>query len=402
MYRLFPYISILLLVISPCIAADKTKALSPFVDPDTFNKFLELPTAHKLKQCDFESYEINWREIDKGLPQYIKGFNSRMDNRSEVENIYAYDVYREFGTATTFAIITQDEEIKERLLSTLALWADEGGLTKTTRCYQYNKKPSLLKICEDWKDKDGQDLAPNKDATVSLEIILGLMQGYQSLLVDFNPDDDRHKVIKKWFKSFFPKMKKPTTFYFGNFISWHTSEINRRHLLNKNYSKVVKKALSGVNAQLLEDGSFKDRTTRGNKALWYHYQSLGEAFQIWEAAIALGLTMPDSFEQRMLKAIDLFYRSYIDSSYIVPWAKVRHKSQFDPDNPNYQTMGRLRSLDIFVDWMYIYRYRFPDTEIASWLRRELGRFARGLQHDGNKGYSQGCIYASLATYGSDN
>ena len=90
---------------------------------------------------------------------------------------------------------------------------------------------------------------------------------------------------------------------------------------------MVKNMVKGLDEWTLADGSMKDRTTRGNRALWYHSNALGEAFIILEIAKIANVKIPNSLETKLLKAAELFNDAYLDHSVIEPWAKKRHNSQ---------------------------------------------------------------------------
>ena len=150
-----------------------------------------------------------------------------------------------------------------------------------------------LDECEgEWSDPDGQDLAPIKDATVTLEIIMGLNYIYNLNYADYKKDDPRHKVINEWFKPFYERIPPAKKFYMGNSAAWYFPNIALRHNSNKKYKSLVKKLVKGAGKWILDDGSIRDRTTRGNRALWYHHNGLGEAFHILEIANAADVKLP--------------------------------------------------------------------------------------------------------------
>ena len=83
---------------------------------------------------------------------------------------------------------------------------------------------------------------------------------------------------------------------------------------------------------MLEDGSIKNRTTRGNRGLWYHHTGLIETIVTLEMARKHGLKIPSSLEQRIERAGEIFIRGFEDHSYMDKWAEVAYRGVFTPGN----------------------------------------------------------------------
>ena len=118
-------------------------------------------------------------------------------------------------------------------------------------------------------------LAPVKDATVSIEIALGLNYIYGAFK-EYKVDDLRHRKINEWLKKWHKRLPDYNDFYWGNSVGWSFPNIFVKHQTGENYQKFDKKIIKGADKWILRDGSLKDRTTRGNRALWYHSSGLGE------------------------------------------------------------------------------------------------------------------------------
>jgi len=376
----------------------KQLSKSPFIPDDVYEQFNQLSKGHKMKTCGFDNYYPAWSSIDKDLSFKIKGYNSRMDNSKEVEGHYSRDVTYDYNAAITYAMVSEDEKTKERLFEKLYQWAKSKRLTETKQCYTNNPNNSILKECEgEWSDPDGQDLAPIKDSTVAVQIVLALNYSYNLFFVDYKVDDPRHETIKEWFSFFYKRVKPANDFYWGNSIGWYMPNIFIKHQQNKKYTKMVKKLVKGANKWTLKDGSFKDRTTRGNRALWYHHNGLGEAFMVMEMAYAANVKLPKNYEKKLLLAVDLFHKAYLDNSFITKWAKKGHNSQFDENNPDYQKFNqRLDSIDFDAWWFHVIQYRYPDHPTSKFLQKELTSKARSLKTGSTVGFGVGCIYSALA------
>ena len=376
--------------------AESPSSKSIYISDKIYNDFLKIPKENKIQSCGFDGYSPNWQVINKDLAPRIKGFNSRMDNESSVEGVHSRQVRDKYLESITYAMVSEDLELKEKLFDKLYDWASEDALSATMQCYSNaNKGQDILPACEgEWSDPDGQDLAPIKDATVVLELVMSLNYVYKLYFSDYQPKDERHKVIKGWFESFYHRIKPAKDFYFGNFAGFYFPNIAIQHSQNKNYKSMVKKMVKGLDEWTLADGSMKNRTTRGNRALWYHHSGIGEAFIIMEIARTANVEIPASLEKKLLKAVELFHDAYLDHSVIEPWAKEAHNSQASNGHQKFQT-----SLDWVSNlsaWFNIFQLRYPEHRTAKWLNQELTSKADSLKIAENTGVTLGCIHKALA------
>ena len=369
----------------------------PFISDEINSQFKELPKQHKMQACGFQNYRPKWDEIDKNLAQKIKGYNSRMDNWRVVEGAYSRKVFQEYSSAITYSMVSEDEDLKERLFDKLYQWAVSDALTSTIICYSRNPNRRLLPECEgEWSDKDGKDLAPVKDATVSIEIAIGLNYIYGAFFKDYKVDDSRHRKINEWLKKWHKRYPVYNDFYWGNSVGWSFPNIFAKHQTGKDYKILINKVIEGANKWIQKDGSLKDRTTRGNRALWYHSSGLGEAFMILELAYASNLKLPKNFEPKLLKAVELWHKAMLDNSAITVWAKKGHNAQFDPNNPDYQKYSRLDVISFNGIWFHVFQYRYPSHPTAKFIKEQMSPQARSLKTDGYLGFGVGCIYNALA------
>jgi hypothetical protein len=366
---------------------------SIFISDKTYSDFLNLPKESKVKSCGFEWFKPNWNKINKDLAPRIKGFNSRMDNYKTVEGDYSRNVRDSYLESITYAMVSEDLELKEKLFNKLHHWASKDALSATMQCYS-NGPQSIRPACEgEWSDPEGQDLAPIKDATVMIEIVMSLNYVYKLYFSDYQPEDKRHEVIKRWFKSFNHRIKKAKDFYFGNFIGFYLPNISIKHSQNKNYKSMVKKMVKGLDKWTFDDGSLKELTTRGNKALWYHHRGIGEAFIIMEIARTINVDIPVRLEKKLLKAVELFHDTYLDHSVIEPWAKKAHNSQ--PSNGR-QKFPSLDWVSSYSSWFNIFQLRYPEHRTAKWLNKTLTSKSMSLKIAENTGVTLGCIHKALA------
>ena len=372
----------------------KVSSKSIFIADKTYNNFLNLPKEDKIESCGFDGYSPKW-QLYQDLAPRIKGYNSKMDNDHKVEGIYSRGVQTAYLESITYAILSENLELKEELFAKLYDWASKDALSATMQCYSNGPK-GLLKACEgEWSDPEGQDLAPVKDATIAIEIVMSMNYVYKLYFSDYRMKDERHKVIEAWFESFYHRIKKDRDFYFGNSAGWYFPNIFIKHSQNKNYKSIVRKMVKGLDEWTLADGSMKNRTTRGDSALWYHHTAIGEAFIIMEIARAASVEIPTNLENKLLKAVELFHDAYLDHSVIEPWAKKRHNSQA---SNGHQNMSKLSVIKFNSAWFYIFQMRYPKHRTTQWLKQELGNFPESLKSASVLGIPLACIYKALADY----
>jgi len=380
------------------------KADGFFMSTKIEQEFNSLPLDHKKSTCGLNDYnkgpdiDYAWEVINQDLAYEIKGYNSRMDNKEEVLGSHSEDVFNDYSNLLLYAYVTQDKKLKEQLFSKLHTWAEAKALTGTTTCYNRNPNDKVRAHCEnEWSDPDGQDLAPIKDSYQSLVIVFGLNYSYDVVFRDFKPNDPRHEVIKKWFKGFYKKIPPSIDFYWGNQMAWFLPNTFARYQKGQKYEGSIKSMIKKADRHILKDGSMKDRTTRGNNALWYHHTAIGEAFTVLEMAYAADIELPKNYEKELLLAVELFHNAMLDNSYITPWAKKGLRGQFNKDRPDYQNFPL--SLDHITyggTWMFQMQYRYPNHPTSVWLSESLSYFAESLRTDVSVGFPMGCIYAAIA------
>jgi len=375
---------------------ESSRPKSIFISDSELNDFLNLSQNHKMKVCGFNYFIPDWKWIDKNLADKISGYNSRMDNSAEGE--YSKEVYRRFADVATYLFVSKDLEVKERLFEKLYQWSVNEALLETTICYNRNRNDKIRPHCQgEWSDPNGQDLAPIKDASVSLDIGIGLNYIYQWVFADYKRNDPRHSVIKNYLKEWEKRTPLSDNFFWGLQIGWFVPEIYFSHQNNQNYTSYIKKMLNGANRMMNKDGSLKDRTTRGNRALWYHHTAVAEAFLAMEIAKANNVELPKDYEEKFLNAVDLFYKAYLNNSYITKWAQKSHNSQFDKNNPNKQFFNKyLSTIEFGGYWFWGFQYRYPDHPFSQYLFEELRPSAENLKSDTNYGIGLGCIYNALS------
>ena len=366
------------------------------IPDDVMNEFLSAPQTVKEKHCSANN-NYPYQEIArlaKNPPKRLFGYNSRMDNREEVEGAIQTDEFvLRMTEAFTDAWISGSDEKRQKVLDALYAWAEADALTQTKPCA---KNGYILRSCSEWTQSDGQDLSDKKDHSTVQMHMMHMAYGYYLMLADFNSDDPKHKKIQSWINKFFKWNKKPDSVYMGLDLGYHWPAVLRGTLENApNYSdwnpkKLLKKAVGELNKVVLEDGSIKDRTTRGNRALWYHHTGLIETIITLEMARKHGISIPSSLEKRIERAGEIFIQGFEDHSYMDKWAKVAHNSVSTPGKQDFTNNLDLPNGN---SWFYIFSYRYPNSDLTEKLDKILAKYPKNGRKDGYIGFGLGCIYA---------
>ncbi len=367
------------------------------IPDDVMTEFLSAPETVKEKHCSANNnhpyHEISF--FSKNPPKRLFGYNSRMDNREKVEGAIQTDEFvLRMAEVYTDAWVSGSNEKKQKALDALYAWAEKDALTQTKPCA---KNGRLLSSCSEWTQPDGQDPSDKKDHSTAQMHMMHLAYGYYLTLADFNSDDPKHEIIQSWINKFFKWNKKPGSVYIGLDLGWYWPGVLRGTLENApNYSdwnpkKLLKTAVQALDKIVLEDGSIKNRTTRGNKALWYHHTGLIETIITLEMARKHDIRIPPSLGKRIEKAGEIFIKGFEDHSYMDKWAKVAHNSVFTPGKQDFKNNLNLPNGN---SWLYIFSFRYPNLDLTNKLDKILAKYPKNGRMDGYIGFGLGCIYAA--------
>ena len=356
------------------------------VPADVMSKFKALPMKTKKKFCSANRRSKNLFYNTKPILK-IKGYNSRMDNsKSVIGGESSGKFARSASVMLTSLWALEDDFNKELAFNNLYKWAEADAWGKTRRCYLNGSCGTY------WARKDGQDPFPGHDDNQAALYVFHIAYAYHVTFADYYPTDDRHITIKKWINKWV-KTRMSVNDGFGNDSGWRIPDIfanARQGKVNKN--KIVN-LLSFIDKNLLDDGSIKNRTTRGNRSLWYHHASMAEIMIGLEIANSVGIEIPKSLLNKIEKAASIFVAGFKDPHTMHQWAKKKYNSQ-------YAGSGDI----IFKDklwkvtgksWLYTFMYRFPDSSAS----KEIAQFLEGGEkravQDAYIGFGLGCVYGSL-------
>ena len=374
----------------------QTGTVNIIIPDDVMTAFQNAAPSVKAKHCsaknDYPYQEL--AQLAAKPPKRLFGYNSRMDNGKDVEGALEADLFvLRLAEAYTDSWVSGSDNKRQKVMNALYAWAKSDALTKTKPCV---KNGSLLNSCTEWTQNDGQDPSDKKDHSTTQMHMMHIAYGYYLTLADFNSDDPKHLVIQNWIKTFFKWNKKPGGVYIGLDLGYHWPAVLQGTIENVSVSserhpkKLLTKAVRELDKIVLEDGSIKDRTTRGNKGLWYHHTGLIETIVTLEMARKYGVKIPDSLEQRIEKAGEIFIRGFEDHSYMDKWASKAHNGVFTPGKQDFRDNLKLPNGNA---WLYVFSYRYPNAGFTQKLDKILNQYPRNGRRDGYIGFGLGCIYA---------
>lgn len=370
---------------------------NPFIPDDVLNDFDDASLETKASFCGGGASVVpSVKKLSQNPPSRIFGFTSRMDNAHEVEGIADLD---EFALAMsqlqTTAWSLQDNALKEVALDALYQWAQAEALLAT-----YNCQDGSNSKCRAWRREDGQGKAPAMDYSKSQMEVMHLAYAYYSSLTAFKSDDPRHETIDVWFRKFNSRNKPPqkskNRIGFGLDFGWSWPAIVFGHIdkappfSDKNAKKILARAVSRLDDLYLDDGSIINRTTRGDRALWYHLTALVETMITLEMARALDVPIPTKLDQKIERGFEIFINGFEDHSFMNTWAQVAHNAIYTPGVQNFfDTLNIPNGNSAF----YIFAYRYPDSPVTKKLETKLAPYKQSANKDGYVGFGFGCIYA---------
>ena len=365
-----------------------------FVVPsDVIVQFKKTPMSLRQTICyKSKAEEFKLEAIqNSSVPTKISGYNSRMDNSRVVEGVKEAEQFvRSLSEVVTSAWALEDNQKKEIALNTLYYWSSKKALTQTKSCI--DEKGLMKSDCTSWKRDDGQDLAYAKDWDTTQMILSHIAYAYYFGLANFQVGNEKHEFIQKWLNSSFQKNKQANKVYFGLDLGWYWPKILEVTLKKEDPTKLIQKAVDGLNKLVFEDGSLKDRTTRGNRALWYHHTGLIEAYITLEMARLYEIQIPKGLEQRLQTSVSLFLKGFEDHSFMDKWAETGHNAIHTPGK---QIFHETLAFPGGNSWIYIFAYRNPNHPLTSQLMAHLTKDENSPRRDVYLGFGFGCIYATL-------
>lgn len=298
----------------------------------------------------------------------FSGINSNFENANdivEVVNIRKFDnaVKSQLG----IALDTADNQLKLTVLNSIYAWASAKALEENRFCYS-RKVGMWDNSCTQWITPLGDEPSALKDDGFTYTFIQSMKSSYAMIRAwakENHPDKDQE--IIKWFSFFDDTYPVPTRVFLGLGMGYYFPQIltDIQNGDTQSASNFATDMLVGVKSLLNEDGSIVNRTTRGDRALWYHFISINEVVQAIYLARELGVEIDPSTEERLHKAVELFINTLNDPKYILPWASVGYENGKDGTNQEFY-FGKPNDFTGWYDsqiggaWLYIYKNWYPN------------------------------------------
>lgn len=332
--------------------------------------------------------------------QKITGFTSRMRGKNGPDSKHvpgARDTERfaeYFGGLAAYAWAADDIELKGKLLDVLQKWANQRAFLDTYVCAVNSRR------CTQWTVSDGSDLSRVKDWEFVVNHASGIIRAYFIALADFNPAErkQQHADIAAWIAGIGKMLKRPESVlqvYFTGEVYWPTIvndyAAGRTSAAHRKLAQ-IERALDRV--ILSSDGSIKKATTRGDRALWYHFYGLSMIIPSMEMIRAAGIPISSRVEDRLHKAVALYLDALENPDILDPWARKQRNSKYngkqDFDFYGWQNFSGGGS------WLHVYPYRYSDREEAKRLRALVSTSSKSATGDAFFGIGLGCLYNAAA------
>lgn len=381
----------------PAFESPGSEASGPLLVPmDVISQAASLPPERILDLCRANTDQDLRVLVSTPIPTRVYGYNSRMDNRERVEGAVELDsLTTAISRLSVVALATENASLERQTIAGLARWADANAFLETRNCVQGG---NLDDSCTEWTRDDGQDLSAKKDHSSVQMAIAAIQAGYFSSLADTASQamPDEHQSITSWLEEFQGRMKRPTNVYFGLQMGWWWPAVNRQWA-EGDYGQAqasMRRLIEGLDDLVLADGSMRDRTTRGDRSLWYHNSAINETIHSIEMARAAGVNVPPELENRLHAAVTLFLEALDDYSVLDQWAQQRTNASYIGGTQDWSSTWQNNTWG--GSWWHIYPYRYPAHPNSSRLRSLVPTSARSAYTDQEIGLGVGCLYNAAA------
>jgi hypothetical protein len=381
---------------SPTAAVFKSKARL-LLPVDVLLALAQAPAEEAANLCKARGGTLG---LDIDPVMKIEGFTSRMAD--VVDTLpHARDLERfvaVFGGQAVLALATHDEALKESLIKILAKWAAADALLATRSCVKPNGDVDFGGKCTEWTVKDGSDLSGMKDATFTTLLGIGLIRAYYAALADANPEGlkTEHSAITGWIEKFAQRIARPTEVQFGLNVGWYWPAVVN-DMVTGNQERARKRLAmvdAGLAKQIYADGSIYDKTTRGDRALWYHYQSINAVVFSMELMRAAGVTPSEKLEAGLHRAVDLFAEAVMHPDAVMDkWAKQNVRARYEGTQDWDATWA---NGDQGGSWVFIYQYRYPERDSSKLFAKIVKPTVKSATNDNDIGMGVGCLYNAAA------
>jgi hypothetical protein len=280
--------------------------------------------------------------------------------------------------ASTVASKTNDIELKKNIVDNLYIWANADAYTGTYKCYVASKPfnggtAAWNPVCTQWTVDAGTDLSAIQDGNYVGEKVNAIRRAYALISPWAKVQEPaKHARIKQWLDYWIEYTPQANDVYFGMGMGryHHQMQIAEDNGNLAEAKNLATRLMAGIVPLVKADGSIVDRTTRGDRGLWYHYASLNEITTSVHLAKRYGATVPAELEKNLHTAISLFLNTLDNPAYILPWASIGHNNGGDGTNQNFNFSTWFDD-PYGGNWIYLYARWYPDHENTKRLQAKV-------------------------------
>jgi hypothetical protein len=322
------------------------------------------------------------------------GLTSSWSNKSSIPGADANENFTiAFSNYSAIANERNDSALKSTLVSNLYGWANSDAFKGSRLCWSTTTK-MWDPTCTQWIDPNGNDLSAIQDNNFIMEMVESLRRSY-SLLSDWSKINDpaKHAKIMEWLTFWDVNTPNPDKVFFGLGMGRYHWEIQRVKDSNGVASTVplVQKLMAGITPLVNNDGSIVDRTTRGNRGMWYHYSGLNEIVTSMYLAKEAGVAIDPVLEARLHKAVELFLNTLDNPEYIVKWASVGYNNGGGGTAQNFN-FATWYDEPYAGSWIYLYANWYPSDNNTTRLKQKVPfATAKSASQDRQFGVPLGCL-----------
>lgn len=296
-----------------------------------------------------------------------------------------------FSNFSAVAKEKNDESLKSTLVSNIHRWASSNAFQGSRLCW--SPTSGWDSNCTQWVDPNGNDLSAIQDNNFIMEMVESLRRSY-SLLSDWSKTSDpaKHAKIMEWLTFWDTNTPNPDNVFFGLGMGRYHWEIQRVKETQGVEATVplVNRLMTGIMPLINDDGSIVDRTTRGNRGMWYHYSSLNEIMTSMYLAREAGVTVDPLLEARLHKAVELFLNTLDNPEYIVKWASAGYNNGGDGTAQNFN-FANWYDEPYAGSWIYLYANWYPSSTNSTRLKQKVPfTSAKSASQDRQFGVPLGC------------
>lgn len=326
----------------------------------------------------------------------VYNFSGLTSNWYNSKSVFGADSSQNFVIAfSNFSSVAKeknDAALKSTLVSNLHRWAAADAFKGSKLCW--NPRTGWDSTCTQWIDPQGNDLSAIQDNNFIMEMVESIRPSY-SLISDWAKENEptKHSKIMSWLDFWDVNTPDPDNVFFGLGMGRYHWEIRR--ITDKSgvaaTTPLVRKLMQGILPLVNEDGSIKDRTTRGNRAMWYHFSSLNEIMTSMYLAKLAGVAIDPILENRLHKAVEIFINTLDDPAHIVKWAKVGHNNGGDGTAQNFNFTNWYDGA-YAGSWIYLYVNWYPSNNNTARLSQKVPlNTAKSASQDRQFGIPLGCL-----------